>query len=97
MYALRVCMYIYIYKQARRWARSMVESQPRASNRPLPGVSAGDADRPPSPRLSKELEEAGERKGGGDGALIPKGRAPRRLLVREERERWWSNGGMPCG
>ena len=38
----------------------MVESQPGASNRrgQRPGLSAGDADRPPVPNLSKELEEA---------------------------------------
>ena len=91
MYAIYVCVcvYVYVYKQARRWAGPMVDSQP--------GVSASDADRPPSPSLPKEVEEAGERKGGGDGVLSPNGRVPRRLLVREERERWWSNGGVPCG
>lgn len=101
MYALLVCVVcVYIYKQARRcWGGAMVESQPGASNRRgrWLGVSIGDADRRPSPSWPKESEEAGERRQGGDGILSPKGRAPRRLLVREERERWWSNGGMSCG
>ena len=43
MYTLCVvCVYVYVYKQARRWAGPMVESQSGASNRrgERPGVSA---------------------------------------------------------
>ena len=70
-----------------------IYAEKSASRMDISLVSAGDADRTPSPSWPKELKEAGERKGGGNGVLSPKGRAPRRLLAREERERRWSNGG----